>query len=100
MLAPDQKEGPRCSHTATENIYTAGTLEPRGYSLLLHGHAPGRRENVGGEWEGARCSGGKRRRSEDGAKDNDFELSVIVEFPTTCTRRGYLLGYLACIVKI
>lgn len=43
---------------------------------------------------------GECRRSEDGTKDNDFELSVIVEFPITCTWRGYLLGYLAYIVKM
>lgn len=30
VLASDQKEGPSSSHTATENIYTAGTLEPWG----------------------------------------------------------------------
>lgn len=53
-----------------------------------------------GDGRGPGALDGERRRSEDGAKDNDFELSVIVEFPTTCTQRGYLQGYLACIVKI
>lgn len=37
VLEPDQKEGPNSSHTATENIYTAGTLEPWGCAALLPG---------------------------------------------------------------
>lgn len=46
VLAPDQKEGPSSSHTATENIYTAGTLEPWGCSALLPGP-------VLWQWEGS-----------------------------------------------
>lgn len=76
VLASDQKEGPSSSHTATENIYTAGTLEPWGRPALLQGPALG-------QWEGVRRgkggpgASGECRRSKDGAKDNDrYELTV------------------------
>lgn len=52
VLASDQKEGPSSSHTATENIYTAGTLEPWGRPALLQGPAPG-------QWERGRRGGGR-----------------------------------------
>lgn len=52
VLASDQKEGPSSSHTATENIYTAGTLEPWGRPTLLQGPAPGQWERGRRGWRG------------------------------------------------
>lgn len=80
VLASDQKEGPGTSHTATENIYTAGTLEPWGRSALLQGPVLGQLGESGGSgWGGGGGPGASAEcwSSKDGAKDNDhYELTV------------------------
>ncbi|MEQ2203082.1 hypothetical protein XENOCAPTIV_024081, partial [Xenoophorus captivus] len=77
VLAPDQKEGLSSSHTATENIYTAGTLEPWGRAALLPRPVLGL-EGRAGQGGGDQVLLGVCKSSTEVAKCNNCSKSHVV----------------------